>query len=224
MAHVKLNITRPSADLVAEVAKYPTATLHEAQGRRGALDSIIKPVAPSMQLCGPAFTVKAAPGDNLMLQIAISYAQPGDVIIVTTGPHSESGGFGDVLCNSCVARKIGGLVMDAGVRDGKQIIEMGFPVFTTGLCIKGTVKETLGTINGPIVIGGEVVRPGDIVRGDMDGIVIVRPEEAPAVCQRSYDREKNEEKKIAELRTGKTFIQVQNLEAMLKAKGLTIEQ
>jgi 4-hydroxy-4-methyl-2-oxoglutarate aldolase len=224
MAHVKLNITRPKPEVVAEVAKYPTATLHEAQGRRGALDSNIKPVGSTMSTCGPAFTVKAAPGDNLMLQIAISYAQPGDVIIVSTGPHSESGGFGDVLCNSCVARKIGGLVMDAGVRDGKQLIEMGFPVFSTGLCIKGTVKETLGSINAPIVIGGEIVRPGDIVRGDMDGVVIIRPEEALAVCKNAEAREKNEEKKIAELRTGKTFIEVQGLEAMLKAKGLTIEQ
>jgi 4-hydroxy-4-methyl-2-oxoglutarate aldolase len=213
MAHVKLNITRPKPEVVAEVAKYPTATLHEAQGRRGALDSNIKPVGSTMSTCGPAFTVKA-----------VSYAQPGDVIIVSTGPHSESGGFGDVLCNSCVARKIGGLVMDAGVRDGKQLIEMGFPVFSTGLCIKGTVKETLGSINAPIVIGGEIVRPGDIVRGDMDGVVIIRPEEALAVCKNAEAREKNEEKKIAELRTGKTFIEVQGLEAMLKAKGLTIEQ
>ncbi len=224
MAHVKLNITRPKPELIAQVAKFGTATIHEAQGRRGALDSNIKPVSNTMELCGPAFTVQASPRDNLMLQIAISYAQPGDVIIVSTGPYAESGGFGDVLCNSCIARKIGGLVIDAGVRDGKSLTELGFPVFSTGLCIEGTVKETLGFINRPIVIGGEVIRPGDIIRGDMDGVVVVRPEEALAVCAASEARDKNEEKKIAELRTGKSFIEVQGLEAMLKAKGLTIEE
>lgn len=112
-----------------EIAKFSPATLHEAQGRRGALDSRIKPIGSGMRACGPAVTAQCPPGDNLMLQAAISVARPGDVLVVSAGNHTEQGGFGEVLTTACLARGIAGLVTDAGVRDGLAIKKLGFPVF-----------------------------------------------------------------------------------------------
>src|SRR5690606_30428881 len=166
LVHVKTKIERPDPALVAELAKYGSATIHEAQGRLGALSSRLKPVDRAMSLCGPAFTVKCAPRDNIMLQVAISYAKPGDVIVVSAGEYEEAGSFGDVLANACLAKGIAGLVTDTGVRDTAELIELGFPVFSLSTCIKGTVKETLGQVNDPVIIGGEIVHPGDVIRGD----------------------------------------------------------
>src|SRR5215471_21860731 len=129
MVHVITSITRPSAELVREISQYAPATLHEAQGRTGALTSRIKPIYPGMRACGPAFTVSCHPGDNMMLITAISLAKPGDVLIVSAGDHPEQGGFGEVLATACVAKGIVGLVTDAGVRDGSAIHRRGFNVF-----------------------------------------------------------------------------------------------
>lgn len=152
MIHIKKIPERPSQEEIDAIAKFSSATLHEAQGRRGALSSSIKPVDYRMKLCGPAFTVKSAPRDNIMLQLAINYAQPGDIIVVSGGEYEEAGSFGDVLTNACLAKGIGGLVTDKGVRDTLQLRDLGFPVFSLSVCIKGTVKETLTAVNDPIVI------------------------------------------------------------------------
>jgi 4-hydroxy-4-methyl-2-oxoglutarate aldolase len=176
-----------------------------------------------MKLCGPAFTVKCAPRDNIMLQVAINYAQPGDIIVVSAGEYEEAGSFGDVLANACLAKGIGGLVTDTGVRDTLQLRELGFPVFSLSVCIKGTVKETLGATNEPILIGDEIVHPGDIVVGDADGLVVVRKSEADEVAKLAQAREDAEAGYIADYKAGKSVIEVSNLEAVLKAKGLVIE-
>ena len=174
MIHVSTKIARPARADVEALGRYSVATIHEAQGRRGALESTIKPVDRDMSVCGPAFTVRCAPPDNIMLQVAITYAQPGDVIVVSGGEYREAGSFGDVLANACLAKGIAGLVTDTGVRDSRELRELGFPVFSFSVCVKGTVKETLGPINDPVIVGGELVRPGDIVRGDADGVVVIR--------------------------------------------------
>ena len=223
MTHIKKMPVRPSAAEVEALSKFSPATIHEAQGRRGALSSRIKPVDYRMKLCGPAFTVRCAPRDNIMLQLAINYAQPGDIIVVSGGEYEEAGSFGDVLANACLAKGIGGLVTDSGVRDSLQLRELGFPVFSLSVCIKGTVKETLTSTNDPIVIGGELVHPGDIVVGDADGLVIVRREEALEVAGLSQAREDAEAGYIAAYKAGKSVVEVSKLEAVLKAKGLTIE-
>jgi 4-hydroxy-4-methyl-2-oxoglutarate aldolase len=140
-------------------------------GCSGALTSRIKPIYRGMRACGPAFTVGCHPGDNVMLTTAISLAKPGDVLVVSAGDHPEQDGFGEVLATACVAKGIAGLVTDAGVRDGPAVRNTGFHVFSYGLCMKGTVKERLGYINQPVVIGGIAVRPGDIVSADDDGAV-----------------------------------------------------
>ena len=124
-----------------------------------------------------------------MLQLAIHFAQTGDVIVVSAGEYEEAGSFGDVLGNACVAKGIAGIVTDTGVRDTADLIELGLPVFSRSVCIKGTVKETLGQINKPIVVGGQEIRPGDVIRGEADGLVTVRPEDAADVARRSAARD-----------------------------------
>lgn len=224
MVHVKTKIERPDPHLVAELARYGTATIHEAQGRLGALSSRLKPVDRSMSLCGPAFTVKCAPRDNIMLQVAISYASPGDVIVVSAGEYEEAGSFGDVLANACLAKGIAGLVTDTGVRDTAELIKLGFPVFSLSTCIKGTVKETIGQVNDPVLVGGEIIHPGDIIRGDADGLVVVRRQDAAFAAEKSKAREEAEAGYIAAYKAGKSVIEVSNLAGVLAAKGLTTDE
>ncbi|MDB5506362.1 MAG: S-adenosylmethionine: 2-demethylmenaquinone methyltransferase protein [Devosia sp.] len=185
MPNVIRSFDRRPADLIAGVGKYSTATIHEAQGRLGALDSRIKPVKQGVHIFGPAITAQCHVGDNLMIFEAINLAQPGDVLVISAGNHAEQGGFGDVLASACRGRGIVGLVIDAGVRDGRGLRQSGFPVFSLGLSIKGTAKETLGTINHPVVVGGELITPGDIIVGDDDGVVVVRkdPAELALACE-----------------------------------------
>lgn len=214
---------RPDPALVKELEQYSTATIHEAQGRRGALTSSIKPVDHRMSLCGPAFPVRCAPRDNLMLQVAIAQAQPGDVVVVSAGEYTEAGSFGDVLANACLAKGLGGLVTDTGVRDTAELRKLGFPVFSHSVSIKGTVKETVAPLREPVLIGGELVRPGDVVRGDADGVVVVRQEELADVIDASQAREAAEVEYIAAYRAGKTVIEVSGLAPVLAAKGLVID-
>jgi len=223
MIHIKQIPERPSREVIDAIAKFSPATLHEAQGRRGALSSRLKPVDYRMKLCGPAFTVKSAPRDNIMLQLAINYAKPGDIIVVSAGEYEEAGSFGDVLANACLAKGIGGLVTDTGVRDTLQLRDLGFPVFSLSVCIKGTVKETLAAVNDPITIGDELVFPGDIIIGDADGLVVVRKDEALAVAELAQAREDAEAGYIAAYKAGRSVIEVSNLEPVLKAKGLVVD-
>jgi 4-hydroxy-4-methyl-2-oxoglutarate aldolase len=209
MIHIKQIPERPSQEAIDAIAKFSPATLHEAQGRRGALSSRLKPVDYRMKLCGPAFTVKCAPRDNIMLQLAINYAKPGDIIVVSAGEYEEAGSFGDVLANACLSKGIGGLVTDTGVRDTLQLRDLGFPVFSLSVCIKGTVKETLAAVNDPITIG--------------DGLVIVRKGEGLAVAELAQAREDAEAGYIAAYKAGKSVIEVSNLEPVLKAKGLVVD-
>ena len=224
MVHVKTKIERPAVALVAELAKYGSATIHEAQGRLGALSSRLKPLDRSMSLCGPAFTVKCAPRDNIMLQVAISYAKAGDVIVVSAGEYEEAGSFGDVLANACLAKGIAGLVTDTGVRDTAELIKLGFPVFSLSTCIKGTVKETIGQVNDPVIVGDELIYPGDIIRGDADGLVVVRREHAAYAAEKSKEREAAEAGYIAAYKAGRSVIDVSNLAGVLAAKGLTTDE
>lgn len=223
MPHVLRTITRPSQAVLQAVAQFPPATLHEAQGRRGALDWRIKPLYPGMRVCGPALTVRCTPGDNLMLQAAISIAQPDDVLVVDAGSNPEQGGLGEVLTTACLARGIAGMVINAAVRDGPAIRDKGFPVFALGLSMKGTVKETLGEVNHPVVVGGIHIRPGDIVCGDDDGVVLVRPEEAEEVAAKSREREDKETRFMKELEAGGDVLEVLGMSKVLAAKGCTWE-
>lgn len=223
MIHVKTNFDRPSEDAVERLSKFSSATVHEAQGRKGALSSKIKPIDRSMSFCGPAVTVVCAPRDNLMLQVAIHYAQKGDVVLVAAGEYEEAGTFGDVLGNAMKAKGLAGMVTDSGVRDTKDLIELGLPVFSGSVCIKGTVKETIGPINHPLVFGDEIVYPGDVLLGDADGVVVVRKDEIEEVIKLSQARVDAEDDLIRRYKEGGTTIELCKLTDVLKAKGLLVE-
>jgi 4-hydroxy-4-methyl-2-oxoglutarate aldolase len=223
MVHVTTQIPRAAADDIARLGEFTAATIHEAQGRRGALASNIKPIDRNSSFVGSAFTVVCAPRDNLMLQIAIHFAQPGDVLIVSAGGFPEAGMFGDVLGNAAQAKGIAAVVTDSGVRDTQELRELGLPVFSGSVSIKGTVKETLGHINQPLVFGDEVIYPGDVVKGDADGVVVVRREEVAEAIQLSAARDANEADLIRRYRAGGTTIELCNLEEVLRVKGLTTD-
>ncbi|BCW17727.1 methyltransferase [Arthrobacter sp. NtRootA9] len=223
MIHVKTKFDRPSEDAIERLSKFSSATVHEAQGRKGALSSRIKPIDRGMSFCGPAVTVVCAPRDNLMLQVAIHYAQKGDVVLVSAGEYEEAGTFGDVLGNAMKAKGVAAMVTDSGVRDTKDLIELGLPVFSGSVCIKGTVKETIGPINHPLVFGDEIVYPGDVLLGDADGVVVVRKDEIEEVIKLSQARVDAEDELIRLYKAGGTTIELCKLTDVLKAKGLLVE-
>lgn len=216
--HIVRSFIRPPEALVAEISRFAPSTVHEAQGRRGAMDSGIKPIFPGMRTCGPALTVSCHIGDNLMLVPAISLARPGDVLVVAGGNNPEQGGFGEVLTVACMAKGVAGLITDCGVRDGIAIRNRGFSVFSRGLCMKGTAKETLGTINQPIDIGGVCVYPGDIVSADDDGVVVVRQDEIAEIAKRSAEREEKEAIRIKALETNMDIMELSGTANVLAAK------
>lgn len=183
-----LDFARPDPKTVEGFRKVSVATAHEAMGRKNYLDPAIHQFYPGMKLCGPAITCECPEMDNLTLHAAIHVAQPGDVIICTLGNYPQQGPFGDCLATLCKARGIEGIVLDSGARDGETIKEIGFPVFCKGHCVNGTVKEHFGTLNNPIAIGGQVVRAGDIIIGDDDGVVVVPLEIADEVLRISLER------------------------------------
>jgi len=174
MIHVATTIERPRKELIDKFRGLSTATVHEASGRKGAVDCDIKPITKGVRICGPAFTVQCHPGDNLMLHKALEKAQPRDVVVASVGGHYEAGYWGALMATSALARSFGGLAIDGCVRDSAEMIDMGFPVFCRGFCIRGTTKAILGLINYPTIFGGVLVNPGDLILGDDDGIVIVR--------------------------------------------------
>ena len=195
-------------EFLAQAAKIASSTIHEATGRIGALPSAIKAVAPGMKICGPAFPVKGPPLDNLALHFGIDEAQPGDVVIADVGGHYEGGYFGEVMCTSAKARGLGGLVIDGCVRDGAELAEMGWPVFSRGLAMRGTLKDLNGDlrINERIAIGEAIIEPGDLVIGDADGVVVIPKAVAAAAIEASIAREANEAETMKLLATGETTL------------------
>lgn len=192
-----------SDDLLAAARAQGTATLHEAAGRIGALPGAIKPVAPAMRLAGPAFTVEVPAGDNLAIHRALYAAKPGDVLIVATRGGIEWGYWGEILNEAAMALGLRGLVIDGGVRDTHVLVEQPFPVFSNGVCIRGTLKGIAPyALGGPIAIGDVVVRPGDLVVGDRDGVLVLPPGAVEAAVEKGRQREADEADKIAKLRAG----------------------
>ncbi|GAB2535961.1 4-carboxy-4-hydroxy-2-oxoadipate aldolase/oxaloacetate decarboxylase [Spirosoma aerophilum] len=192
----------------AALAKFSAATLHEALGKVGNLPSAIKPIAPGMKICGPAYTVQTIPGDNKILHRAYAYAQPGDVLVVHCSDYYEAGYWGDLMSLGAKTKGIAGLVIDACVRDADDIEAMNFPVFSRGLCIKGTSSIEGGSLNQPIIIGGQIIYPGNIIVGDRDGVVVVPKGRIQETVEKAIAREIREEAIREQLRQGKTSIQI----------------
>jgi len=202
MVHVIHTIQRVPIELVIEYKKLSSATVYEASGGRGALSANIKPIAPDMFVCGPAVTVRVRPGDNLMLHKAIYVAQPGDVLVADAEGFTEAGAWGEIMAVAAQARGIAGLVFNGAVRDAQAVTELGFPVFSRGLCIKRTEKISLGPINHTLILDNVTICPGDLILGDRDGVVVVSREDAAVILQASKDREEKERTMKERLRRG----------------------
>ena len=200
------------ADKIEALKKLGSATIHEAQGRRGAMDSGIKPIDPGMRLAGRVFTVDSEPADNLMLHYALTHIAAGDILVVDAKGFMESGIWGDVMTAGAIAKGVGGLVVDGAVRDAQSMVDIGFPVFSRGLSIKGSGKRQVGKVQKPILCGGTIVRPGDIIIGDRDGLVIVDPAEIDEVLRLSEAREDNEAKLRQRLTDGETTYDIMGLD------------
>jgi 4-hydroxy-4-methyl-2-oxoglutarate aldolase len=193
---------------VAIASRLSAATLHESAGKVGALPSAIKPVSPKFKLCGPAVTVHSPGGDNLWLHRAIYEAQPGDVLVVYVSQHYEHGYWGEIMATAAQARGLAGLVIDGCVRDGVLLAEINFPVFSRGLCIRGTGKDfgARGWINAPIAIGDVVVNAGDLIFGDGDGVVCIPRANAANAISASIERDAHEAEICSRLRGGETTL------------------
>ena len=224
MIHVINEIERPSREMVDRFRPIGSATVHEASGRKGAVSPAIKPIARGVRICGPAFTVQCHPGDNLMLHKALQRAQPGDVLVASVGDYYEAGYWGGLMATAAMARHLGGLAIDGCIRDSEEITKMGFPIFCRGFCIWGTAKAVLGLINHPLIFGGVLVKPGDLVLGDDDGVVIVDKTECDAVLEKSLKRIKAEDVKANQLRTGISSVELNKLDTVFKSLGLVEEE
>lgn len=213
-------IQRADAEVIKTLGEQGVATVHEAQSRTGLLNPYLRPIYPAARVAGSAVTVSCQPGDNLMIHAAIEVCQPGDVLVVATTSESTDGMFGELLATSCQAHGIVGLVIDAGVRDVADLTEMNFPVWSKAISAQGTVKATPGSVNIEVVCAGAIVRPGDVVIGDADGVVVVRREHAEAISYLGQKRIEKEKISRARLKTGELGVDFYGLRAKLKELGV----
>lgn len=193
-----------------KLKEYQTATLHEAYGKKGALPSAIKPLSDSFSVTGKAVTVDLRPADNIVLHHAIYEAEKGDVLVVDAKGYTEAGVWGEIMSYAAFLRGIAGLVVYGCVRDKKEIIDMGFPVFSIGTCIKGTTKFAPGSINESISIGGIIIEKGDYIRGNSDGVIVIKGKDIKEVLANAERITEKEKTIITQLKEGRTTLEIYN--------------
>ena len=221
MSHkIVRRIQRPDPNVVKVLGNAGSATVHEAQGRTGLLRPYMRPIYPTARVAGPAVTISSQPGDNLMIHASIEVCQPGDVLVVTTTSESTDGMFGELLGVSAQAHGVAGLIIEAGCRDTAELTAMSFPVWTKAISSQGTVKNTAGDVNIPVVCAGAIINPGDVIVADADGVVVVPRERAAQVAQASEQRIAKEEKTRQRLRSGELGLDFYGLRAKLAELGV----
>ncbi len=221
MKHVVVKkIQRAATDVIQQLGEQGSATISEAQGRTGLLNPYMRPIYAAARVAGSAVTVSCQPGDNLMIHAAIEVCQPGDVLVVTTTSESTDGMFGELLATSCQTHGIRGLIIDAGVRDVADLTALNFPVWSKAISSQGTVKATPGSVNVEVVCAGAIVRPGDVVVGDVDGVVVIKRERAAEVAALGQKRIEKEQRSRERLKAGELGLDFYGLRAKLKELGV----
>jgi len=220
MAVVIEKYNRTDPEIVNELGHYGVATIHEAQGRKGLMAPFMRPIYSGARISGNAITVSVPPCDNWMIHVAAELCVEGDIMVVAPTSYSDAGYFGDLLATLLMSRGVKGLVIDAGVRDIADLQKMGFPVWSKCISAQGTVKETLGSVNIPIVCAGQTINPGDVIIADDDGVVVVEREEVADVLKKSEQREEKEAGIRKRYAAGELGLDMNNMRPVLAEKGL----
>jgi 4-hydroxy-4-methyl-2-oxoglutarate aldolase len=222
MNDIRRDFERVAPDIVAKASGYAASILADVAGRRGTLDGRIAPVSPSMRMAGPAFTIEVRAGDNLMIHAAMTMAKPGDILVIDGKGDRSCALMGSIMINACRKLGLGGVVIDAAVRDTEELRELGFPVYAVGANPNGPTKFVPGRINWPISCGGAAVNPGDLIVGDADGVVVVEREKAPLLLDAAAKKVAEERARIADIVAGKN-LRPKWLDGSLRAAGLLQE-
>jgi 4-hydroxy-4-methyl-2-oxoglutarate aldolase len=222
LSDIRRDFERVSPEVVRKAGTFAASILADVAGRRGTLDGRIAPVSPAMRLAGPAFTIEVRAGDNLMIHAAISMAKPGDILVIDGKGDRTCALMGSIMINACRKLGLGGVVIDAAIRDSDELREMGFPVYAVGANPNGPTKFVPGRINWPISCGGIAVHPGDLVVGDADGVVVVEREKAASLLELAAQKVADERARIADIQAGRN-LRPKWLDGALRAAGVLKE-